>query len=85
MDDIVSETSMSATYLNTQFKEVTSYTFNEFLNRYRIQKAIELIRTTDDKISTIALDVGFTTYRYFVRVFKRYTGIVPSEFHRSDY
>src|SRR5699024_4921597 len=83
MEDLVDITGMSATYLNNQFKDSTTFTFNEYLNRYRIQKSIELIQSTDDKISNIALDVGFTTYRYFVTVFKRYTGIIPSEFERN--
>lgn len=80
MTDLVEETEMSATYLNNQFKESTNYTFNEFLNRYRIQKAIEMIKNTDDKISTIALDAGFSSYRYFIKVFKKYTNTLPSNF-----
>lgn len=81
MNDLVDETGMSATYLNNCFKEMTSYTFNEYLNRYRVQKSIEIIKVSDDKISTIALDVGFSSYRYFVKVFKRYTNSLPSEFY----
>lgn len=81
MNDLVDETGMSATYLNNHFKEVTSYTFNEFLNRYRVQKAIEIIKVSDEKISTIALDVGFGSYRYFVKVFKKYTNALPSDFN----
>lgn len=81
MNDLVDETGMSATYLNNCFKEMTSYTFNEFLNRYRVQKSIEIIKESDEKISTIALDVGFSSYRYFVKVFKRYTNSLPSDFY----
>lgn len=81
MNDLVDETGMSATYLNNSMKEMTSYTLNEFLNRYRVQKAIEIIKESDEKISTIALDVGFSSYRYFVKVFKRYTNSLPSDFN----
>ncbi len=80
MQDIVELLGMSATYLNKKFKESTTYTFNEFLNRYRIQKAIEIISIGEDKISMIALDVGFSNYRYFIKVFKRYTKSLPSDF-----
>lgn len=80
MNDLVNVTGMSATYLNNQFKSCTTYTFNEFLNRYRIQQAIERIKSGNDKISMIALDVGFSSYQYFVRVFKKYTKVLPSDF-----
>jgi len=78
--DLTFELDRSATYLNKRFKETTSYTFNEFVNRYRIQKAIELLQDENNKISMIALDVGFSNYRYFIKVFKRYTGALPSDF-----
>jgi len=81
MDDLVKEIGMSATFLNNHFRENTSYTFNEFLNRYRIQKAIKLIKLGDKKISTIATEVGFGSYRYFIKVFKKYTNALPSDFH----
>lgn len=80
MQDLVDLLGMSATYLNKKFKENTTYTFNEFLNRYRIQKAIDIIRIGEGKISMIALDVGFSNYRYFIKVFKRYTNLLPSDF-----
>ncbi|WP_066191067.1 MULTISPECIES: response regulator transcription factor [Gracilibacillus] len=80
INDLVDEVGMGTTYLNKKFKEGTSYTFNEFLNRYRIQKAIERIKTGDDKITMIATEVGFSNYRYFIDVFKKYTEFLPSDF-----
>lgn len=80
MLDLVDQLGMSATYINNKIKESTTYTFNELLNRYRIQKAIEIICVGEDKISMIALDVGFSDYRYFIKVFKRYTNALPSDF-----
>ncbi|MDY0393859.1 response regulator [Virgibacillus halophilus] len=49
IQDLVNSLDMSATYLNRKFKEHTSFTFNEFLNRYRICKAIEMIKAGDQK------------------------------------
>ena len=80
MDDLVNKLGMSATYINNKIKESTTYTFNELLNRYRIKKAIEIISIGEDKISMVALDVGFSNYRYFIKVFKRYTKALPSDF-----
>ena len=80
LKDMVELTGMSDTYLNQKFKEETSYTFNDFLNRYRIQKSINILKRGDEKIYTIASDVGFSNYRYFISVFKKYTNLTPSEF-----
>lgn len=78
--DLVYQLGRSTTYLNKKFKDKTSFTFNEFLNRYRIQQSIERIKIGNEKISMIALDVGFSNYRYFIKVFKHHTGMLPSDF-----
>ena len=70
IQDLVESLGMSDTYLNQKFKEETTYTFNEFVNRYRIQKAINYMKTVEGKVYTIAHDVGFSDYRYFISVFK---------------
>ena len=80
LKDMVELTGMSDTYLNQKFKEETSYTFNDFVNRYRIQKSIDMLEIGEGKVYTIASDVGFSNYRYFISVFKKYTNLTPSEF-----
>ena len=54
--------------------------FSEYLARYRISKAIEMIRTTDRKLPEIAEICGFSEYKYFRNVFARYVGCTPKEF-----
>lgn len=78
--DVVEQVNRSKTHLNKRFKEMTGYTFNDYLNRYRISQAIIRLEKDDAKISTIALDVGFSNYRYFIDIFKKYTHLLPSEF-----
>ena len=51
-----------------------------YLNRYRIKKAITLMKNGDEKIYNIAYAVGFKDYRYFINVFKKYTNSIPSNF-----
>lgn len=78
---IAGEMGISATYLNRKFKEEMFFTFNEFLNRYRIQKAISLLMENQYKIYTISEMTGFREYRYFALVFKKYVGCSPTEFY----
>ncbi|WP_138753080.1 response regulator transcription factor [Paenibacillus sinopodophylli] len=78
--DLVERLEVSATYLNQKFKSETTYTFNDFLNRYRIQKAMELLQHSEEKVYRIAADVGFKDYKYFIAIFKKYAGCTPSHY-----
>lgn len=80
LSDISEKCKASCTYLNVKFKEETGYTFNDYLNRYRIQKAVDLLRENQYKIYEIAEMVGFSDYKYFIKVFKKYTGSSPARF-----
>lgn len=70
---------ISPSYLNTKFKLTTGYTFNDFLNRFRITKAVELMQQPECrlKVYEIAEIVGFSDYKYFNKVFKKYTSYPP--------
>lgn len=87
IEDLVEPLQVSATYLNQKFKEETGFPFNEFLNRYRIGQAVELLKEGDCKVYNVAAEVGFKDYKYFINVFKKYTGVVPGkfrEYHLGD-
>ena len=70
----------SSTYLNTKFKQETNYTFNDFLNRYRVLQAVKLLKQDKLKVYEIAEAVGFQDYKYFNQVFKKYAGCAPGKF-----
>lgn len=80
INDLVEPLQTSASYLNQKFKEETCYTFNEYLNRYRIMQAIQMIRQGDEKIYTIAEEAGFRDYKYFISVFRKYVNLSPKRF-----
>lgn len=79
LKNIAEELNISPTYLNRKFKEETFYTFNDFLNRYRIQKAVVLLLEDKYKVYEISEMTGFQEYRYFALVFKKYVGCSPTE------
>ncbi len=84
LEDLSEELLVSVSYLARVFKESTGLTFTDFLNKYRIQKSLEYIEKNEDKIYKIAHKVGFSEYRYFISVFKKYIGYSPSEFIRKQ-
>lgn len=79
ISDLSKELAYSESMLNRKFKKEVYLTFNEYLNRYRINKAIELLENSDYNISEIAYMCGYSSAKYFSRVFKKYLGIAPSD------
>jgi len=84
IDFIADQLEVSPAYLSKKFKEDTQHTFNDFLNRYRIQVAMDYMFESDMKIYQIAEVVGYSEYKYFSQVFKNYLGYSPSEFQQLD-
>ena len=74
------EFGVSASYLSRKFKDSTGTGYLDYLNKYRIQQAIKLLETGKYKVYEVSDLTGFTDYKHFNSVFKRYTGVSPSEF-----
>lgn len=71
---------MSSGYISRTFKEVTSFNVNDYINRYRIFKSIELLKEDRYRLYEIAEMVGFREYKYFHHVFTQYMKCSPKEF-----
>lgn len=69
---------MNSTYLGQIFIKETGVKFSEYLMCYRLLLARQLIETTSDKISVIALSVGYSNASYFYSQFREYFGFSPS-------
>lgn len=79
ISDLSKKLAYSESMLNRKFKKEVHITFNEYLNRYRINKAIELLKNSDYNITDISYMCGYSSAKYFSRVFKKYLGISPSD------
>lgn len=62
------------------FKSNFSCTFSEFLNVYRIKRATAMIENGETRVSNLTTAVGFNNFSYFSKTFKKYHGILPSEY-----
>ncbi|OIA99697.1 DNA-binding response regulator [Paenibacillus sp. LC231] len=74
----------NASYLSSYFAAYNGEGFSEYLNKIRLEKAMELLITTEHTISEISASVGYSDQSYFTKVFKKQTGISPSQFRRQD-
>lgn len=71
---------LNSSYLSRQFKAETNSTFTEYLTRIRINKAAELIQSTDLKVYELAQAVGIPDSNYFGKCFKKYYGMTIKEY-----
>ena len=75
--DISEELCVNQTYLRKMFKSEMDMTLSEYITQVRMQEAKRLITMTDEKLSLVAEEVGFSDVSYFSNVFKKYYGISP--------
>lgn len=82
-ESISRELGMNYRYLSTVFREATGLRLRGYLNLVRVRQATHLLRNTAYNISEIAHRVGFADPLYFSRIFKRETGISPTEYRQT--
>lgn len=71
---------VNPSHLSRQFKKELGMGITEFINRRRIREAQFLMTQDIGSITDIAIAVGFESYNYFYRVFKRMTSMTPKDF-----
>lgn len=69
-------------YFSKIFYKETGEKFSDYLTRIRIERAKELLKTTEKTIQEIAMEVGFNDAGYFTRRFKSYEGSTPGHYRR---
>jgi signal transduction histidine kinase/DNA-binding response OmpR family regulator/ligand-binding sensor domain-containing protein len=76
--DLCRAAHLSNSHVNRKLKALTGKTPSQFIRSIRLQKAMELLQTTDLNISEIAYDVGFSNPNYFSRSFSEEFGFPPN-------
>lgn len=71
---------VSAAYLGQLFIKEKGETFSNYLNMKRIEKAMELLATTNLELQEISEKVGYVNQSYFNLIFKKITGVYPSKY-----
>jgi AraC family transcriptional regulator len=74
---------LSPAYFSQMFRRSTGRTPHQFVLHCRIQRAKEMLRTSDKKIIEVAIDCGFQTSQHFARVFQKLCNAKPTEYRRS--
>ena len=79
---IADSVNISEDYLTRIFKKDMGISPWDYLNRYRIQLAMTLLRTSGKTINEVASETGFQDQAYFCRVFKKIVGVAPGKVRR---
>lgn len=86
LDMLSAATGYSRYYLSTALNRCTGANFNTYVNEQRIKEAVRLMSdpvNADLTVDAIAYDSGFNDRKNFYRVFKRVTGLSPTQFRRN--
>ena len=80
IEDVAQNVGVSRSYLYRAFQKEFGCSPSVYLTNYRIQRAMQLLRHSSLAVSVIAISVGFDDPLYFSRVFRRATGLSPTEY-----
>ena len=83
LDEIASEVGMNRSAFCAYFKRSKGMTFSQFVQRYRLNTACELLKHTRKQVSEICYLVGFNDLPHFVRAFTQAMGMSPSKYRKE--
>ena len=83
LNDIAKFVFLSTSYFTRAFKEEMNISPISYLLKVRVERAMELLRETDQKVSDIALSVGFSNQQRFNEIFKKHTKMTPLQYRKQ--
>lgn len=83
LDDFAAQANLSPSHFSRRFRQKTGYAPIDYYIRLKIQKACELLETTDMKVGEISRSLGYKDQYYFSRIFKKIIGTSPSRYRAS--
>ncbi|GFZ77708.1 putative two-component response regulator [Paenibacillus marchantiophytorum] len=83
LTSVADEVGLSSYYLSRLFREETGESFNDYVTRMRMEKAVNLLQNTQLKVYEVAEQVGIPSYRYFSQLFRNWTGVAPTDYKKG--
>lgn len=83
LDEMAREIGISPYYLSKLFKETAGIGYVEYTTRLRMEYAKEQLGSSDKSVKEICRNAGYQDPNYFSRIFKKWTGMTPTEFREG--
>lgn len=80
--EVAAQVGLSANYFATLFRQKVGESFHGYLMRVRVEESKQLLLSTQDSLTDIAVAMGFADQSYFCRVFKKLVGMTPGKYRR---
>jgi two-component system, response regulator YesN len=84
LPDIAKRVTMSRSYFSRCFRDIAGKTYNDYIREVRVNHAKVMLRQTGKTIGWIATQAGYPNEKYFSKVFRELTGMLPGEFRKSQ-
>jgi two-component system response regulator YesN len=82
LNDIADEVWLNPVYLSGLFKKETGRNFKDYLIKFRIDKAKELLRDSNLNVAEVSESVGYKDTKYFSKLFAQNVGMNPSRYRK---
>jgi two-component system response regulator YesN len=83
MEDVADFLGLNPSYFSATFKNVEGTTYIDYVTKYRLDRAKQLLKNKNAKISSIGKKVGYQHPAYFNYLFKKHFQVTPSEFRMT--
>lgn len=83
LNEVAAKANLTPSYFSAIFRYEFGESFKDYLTRLRIERAKELLLTTNLKCSEIAYQIGYNDPHYFSHVFRKNIGIPPQKFRQQ--
>ena len=83
LGDVAQSVGISYSLFCLLFKENTGVNFTDFVLHLRVERATQLLRSSNIKISRVSSESGFRSHTYFGQMFRRVVGLSPLKYRRQ--
>jgi len=84
IESIAERVGLSVNYLRAIFKESLGISLTNYINKYRYEKAVDLLINSNLTISAISEMIGMNSENHFYTFFKKYNGLTPTQFRNKN-
>jgi len=84
LEEVAAVANFSVFHFTRFFRETTGMTFGQYVNQYRVAKAVDYLVNTSDTVTEIVFKSGFNSAKTFNRVFRQVKGCSPTRFKKES-